>query len=101
MTPTHISKKKNKENAIITVIGKDRTGIVMAVTTSLAKENVNIEDITQTIMGDYFVMVMLVDVTNAMKSITDLRKKLDAVGEKTGQQIQIQHEKIFRAMHRV
>lgn len=99
MTPRDTTK--NKEHAIITVIGKDRTGIVMAVTTALAKENVNIEDITQTIMGDYFVMAMLVDIQHATKSLVDLRKKLDAVGEKMGQQIQIQHEKIFRAMHRV
>ena len=98
---TSATSSKNKEHAIITVIGKDRTGIVMAVTTALAKENVNIEDITQTIMGDYFVMAMLVDIKNAAKNIVDLRKKLDAVGEKTGQHIQIQHEKIFRAMHRI
>ncbi|PIU75016.1 MAG: ACT domain-containing protein [Candidatus Portnoybacteria bacterium CG06_land_8_20_14_3_00_39_12] len=92
---------KPKDLAIITIIGKDRTGVVAHVSQALYEENVNIEDISQTIMGNNFVMVMLVDLKNAKKDISGLRKKLEKVGEKIGQQIQIQNEKIFESMHRV
>lgn len=94
-------KIKEKELAIITVIGKDRTGIVANVSQALFEENVNIEDISQTIMEGFFVMAMLVDIKNSKKDIKDLRGKLEKVGGKISQQIQIQHEKIFESMHRV
>jgi len=93
--------KKGNELAIITVIGKDRTGIVAGVSTALFEENVNIEDIMQTIMDGIFVMAMLVDIKKSRKDIKALRQKLGKVGEKTGMQIQIQHEKIFETMHRL
>lgn len=97
-----IDKKiKGKDLAIITVIGKDRTGIVATVSTALFEESVNIEDISQTIMEGNFVMAMLVDIKNAKKDIKALRSKLEKVGEKIGQIIQIQSEKIFESMHRV
>jgi len=92
---------KPKDLAIITIIGKDRTGVVAHVSQALYEENVNIEDISQTVMESNFVMVMLVDLKNAKKDISGLRKKLEKVGEKIGQQIQIQNEKIFESMHRV
>lgn len=94
-------KIKDKDLAIITVIGKDRTGIVATVSTALFEESVNIEDISQTIMEGNFVMAMLVDIKNAKKDIKALRAKLEKVGEKIGQIIQIQSEKIFESMHRV
>lgn len=94
-------KIKDKDLAIITVIGKDRTGIVATVSTALFEESVNIEDINQTIMEGNFVMTMLVDIKNAKKDIKALRTKLEKVGEKIGQTIQIQSEKIFESMHRV
>jgi ACT domain-containing protein len=92
---------KEKELAIITVIGKDRTGIVASISTALFEENVNIEDINQTIMGGIFVMATLVDISGSKKDISALRKKLKKVGERIGMEIQIQHEKIFEEMHRV
>jgi len=92
---------KPKDLAIITIIGKDRTGVVAHVSQALYEENVNIEDISQTVMEGNFVMVILVDLENAEKDISGLRKKLEKVGEKIGQQIQIQNEKIFESMHRV
>jgi ACT domain-containing protein len=94
-------KTKEKELAIITVIGKDRTGIVANVSGALFEEGVNIEDISQTIMEGNFIMAMLVDIKSAKKDIRALRVKLEKIGEKIGQQIQIQHEKIFETMHRV
>ncbi len=92
---------KKKEKAIITVIGKDRTGIVARVSTALFEENVNIEDINQTIMDGIFIMAALVDISRSRKDISALRKKLKKVGELIGMEIQIQHEKIFEAMHRI
>lgn len=91
----------NKDLAIITVIGKDRTGIVASVSTALFEENINIEDIMQTIMDGIFVMAMLVDIKKSRKDIRALRARLEKVGEKIGMQIQIQHEKIFETMHRL
>ena len=95
------TNNKDKNLAIITVIGKYRTGIVAHVSQALFEENVNIEDISQTIMEGNFVMAMLVDLKNSKKDIKALRKKLEKVGKRIGQQIQIQSEKIFEAMHRV
>jgi ACT domain-containing protein len=94
-------KIKEKDLAIITVIGKDRTGIVAQVSQALFEEGVNIEDISQTIMEGNFVMAMLVDIKSAKKDIKALRVKLEKLGEKIGQVIQIQSEKIFEVMHRV
>jgi ACT domain-containing protein len=97
-----INKKiKEKDLAIITVIGKDRTGIVAQVSQALFEEGANIEDISQTIMEGNFVMAMLVDIKSAKKDIKALRVKLEKLGEKIGQVIQIQSEKIFESMHRV
>jgi ACT domain-containing protein len=93
--------KISKDLAIITVIGKDRTGIVANVSSALFEENINIEDIMQTIMDGIFVMAMLVDIGKSKKDIKALRKRLEIVGKKIGMQIQIQHEKIFEAMHRI
>jgi len=94
-------KISNKNLAIITVLGKDRTGIVANVSTALFEENVNIEDIMQTIMDGIFVMAMLVDIGKSKKDIKVLRSRLEKVGQKIGMQIQIQHEKIFESMHRI
>jgi ACT domain-containing protein len=92
---------ENKDLAIITVIGKDRTGIVANVSSALFELNINIEDIMQTIMDGIFVMAMLVDIKKSPKDIRAIRQRLEKVGEKIGMQIQIQHEKIFEAMHRL
>jgi ACT domain-containing protein len=94
-------KTLSKNLAIITVMGKDRTGIVANVSTALFEENVNIEDIMQTIMDEIFVMAMLVDIGKSKKDIKALRGRLEKVGQKIGMQIQIQHEQIFEAMHRL
>jgi len=91
----------NKDLAIITVIGKDRTGIVANVSTALFEENINIEDIMQTIMDGIFVMAMLVDIKKSKKDIKALRSRLEKVGGKIGMKIQNQHEKIFETMHRL
>lgn len=84
---------------MITVTGVDHPGIVAAVTTELAKLNVNIEDISQTILQDFFTMIMLVDVRGVKRS--EVQKALDRVADKQKVKIIMQHENLFRYMHRV
>ncbi len=90
-----------KGKAIVTVLGKDRVGIVAGVSRVLAENNVNIEDISQTIMQDFFTMMMLVTVDEDEISIADLQKKLNALAEELDLKITVQHEDIFRYMHRI
>jgi ACT domain-containing protein len=87
--------------AVISVIGKDRVGIIARVTRILADDNVNILDINQTIMQEIFTMVMLVDISQANAPFTRLSKELKDLGANLGLSIQIQHEDIFNSMHRV
>lgn len=89
------------KKAIITVLGKDRVGITHGVTHVLAEKNVNILDISQTILSDVFTMMMLVDVENSTVEFTELSNQLDAVGKELGLEIRIQLEEIFQAMHRI
>lgn len=84
---------------MITVTGVDHPGIVAAVTTELAKLNVNIEDISQTILQDFFTMIMLVDVRGVKRN--EIQKALDKVADKQKVKIIMQHEDLFRYMHRV
>lgn len=88
-------------NAIVTVIGQDRVGIIAAVCTLLADNNVNILDITQTILQGNFTMVMAVDLGRAKLPLTELASGLDALGGRMGISIRIQREEIFNAMHRI
>jgi ACT domain-containing protein len=87
--------------AVVTVIGVDRPGIVAGVSRVLAEHNVNIEDISQTVLRDLFAMVMLVDLSEADVSVKELRRELERVGEKLGVDVVVQHEDVYRAMHRV
>ena len=87
--------------AIITVIGKDRKGIIAGVSTELANAGINILDISQTIMQDYFVMIMLVDLTNATDDFNIIQKKLDGKGKELSVQVKMQREEIFKAMHQI
>ena len=86
---------------IITVVGKDSVGIIAKVCTYLAETNINILDISQTIVGGYFNMVMVVDITEAKESFDATEAKLQAAGEAMGLKIKIQHTAIFDAMHRI
>ncbi len=87
--------------AIVTVMGVDKTGIIAKTSTLLAENEVNILDITQTILQDFFTMVMLVDVEKNKVSFKDLSDKLEALGQELGLEIRIQHEDIFNSMHRI
>ena len=87
--------------AIVTVVGVDKIGIIAGVSKALAECKVNIMDISQTILQDYFTMMMLVDVTDALISFEDVQKELKVVGQKMNVSIQMQHEDIYHAMHRL
>ncbi|MBQ2926849.1 MAG: ACT domain-containing protein [Ruminiclostridium sp.] len=88
--------------AVITVAGKDQVGIIAAVTTELAKQNVNVLDITQTILNqDLFTMVMVVDVDQSPIPFGELADQLAALGQTMGLSIRAQREDTFQAMHRI
>ena len=88
-------------NAIVTVLGQDRVGIIAAVCTLLAENNVNILDISQTILQGAFTMVMAVDLSASRLPLAELGQKLEALGNTMGLSIRIQREGIFDAMHRI
>ena len=87
--------------AVVTVVGKDKTGIIAKVSGFLAERNVNILDISQTILEEYFAMIMLVDVAGTNSSIAQLSEDCSALGKNIGMSIHVQHEEIFNAMHSV
>lgn len=90
-----------KNLVFITVIGKDQKGIIARVSNAVFKHNINIEDLNQKIMDGYFVMTMLADISDSIITIGELKKELAVIGTEMGLSIQIQHENIFKAMHRV
>lgn len=87
--------------AIVTVVGKDRVGIIAEVCTQLASYNVNVLDISQTVMQGYFTMMMAVDVADATMPLAQLAKELEQKGKDMNLSIRLQREDIFEAMHRV
>ena len=87
--------------AIVTVIGKDQVGIIASVCSLLAGEDVNVLNISQSVLQEYFVMVMLVDLSGCQTSIVELSGQLDRAGQERGLSIRIQREDIFNAMHRI
>ena len=87
--------------AIVTVIGKDRVGITAAVCALLAQHNINILDISQTVLQDYFTMVMLVDTAACTASIGEMADLLEQAGKEQELSLRIQREDIFNARHRI
>ena len=87
--------------AIVTVIGKDRVGIIADVTALLAQYGVNVLDISQTVLQEYFTMIMLVDASQCTVPFAALARTLDEAGAQRGLQIRAQREDSFNAMHRI
>ena len=87
--------------AIVTVIGKDKPGIIAKVSTCLAQNSVNIEDISQTLLQGNFTMLMLCDLSGSKLSLSQLKEELVQLGEQTCVSIHVQHEDIFNAMHKI
>ena len=86
---------------IITVLGKDTVGIIAKVCTYLAGSNINILDINQTIVQDYFNMMMIADMSGTDKPLEEVMADLDRIGEEIGVNIRVQREEIFASMHRI
>ncbi len=102
MSPGKIYIKDEKiMNAVITVVGHDKVGIIAKVSTLLYESNINILDLSQTIMQGNFTMVMLVDVSSANKSFKEISEALEKLGREIELTIRIQREEIFDAMHTI
>ena len=87
--------------AIVTVVGKDQVGIIASVCVKLAEYNVNVLDISQTVMQGYFTMMMVVDVSGCTVPLAELVTLMDEQGREKGLSIRVQREDIFEAMHRI
>ena len=87
--------------AVVTVTGKDKPGIIAKVSTFLSGKGVNIEDISQTILGEYFAMIMIVDMGAAKQELSVLAQECAELGRQIGMSIYLQHEDIFNAMHSI
>ena len=87
--------------AIVTVVGKDQVGIIAAVCVKLAEFNVNVLDISQTVMQGYFTMMMATEVSECTLPLAELCTEMDRVGKEMGLSIRVQREDIFEAMHRI
>lgn len=86
---------------IISVIGKNDVGMAANICTYLAESNINILDITQTIVKEIFDMMMIVDIARSPKSFDEIAKEMDELGQKIGASIRCQREEIFTSMHRI
>jgi ACT domain-containing protein len=96
-----MAKDKSRQVCIVTVTGKDKVGIIAKISTLMAKANVNIIDVSQRIMEEYFVMTMACDITDASEDMDKLQKQLARLAREMELNITFQHENIFKMMHRV
>lgn len=87
--------------AVITVVGRDTVGIIASVSAYCNEKNINILDITQSILSDFFCMIMLVDISKSTVAFTDTVDALNALGENMGLSIHTMHEDIFNSMHKI
>jgi ACT domain-containing protein len=88
-------------NAIVTVVGNDKVGIIAKVSAFLAERNINIEDISQTVLNESFVMMMSVNLSLSSKALEEIKEELVSLGATLNVSINMTHEKVFSAMHRV
>ena len=93
--------EKTADKTIITVVGKDTVGIIARVCTYLAENQINILDISQTIVQGYFNMMMIADMSKAAKPFGECSRDLEELGKEIGVSIKCQREEIFQKMHRI
>ena len=96
-----MNAQQDKDLIVITVIGVDRPGIVAGIASVLASHNVNIEDISQTVLRGFFAMIMIADMSKSTCGLSELRERLEAKAKELGVEVLVQHSDIFRAMHRI
>ncbi len=89
------------QKALVSVMGVDKPGIIAKVSTALYERNINILEISQTILDGYFTMMMIVDISGAKESFAQIAEGLQAVGNTIGEAVQIQRADLFEAMHRI
>ena len=87
--------------AVITVIGKDTVGILAKISTACAQHNINVSEVTQSILQDLFAMFMIVDISGATAPLSEVSDKLTALGDSLNLKIHVMHEDIFNSMHRI
>lgn len=87
--------------AVVSVIGRDKRGIIAKVSNFLYEREINIEDISQTIMQDYFTMIMLVDLSESGRKLSELAEEFENLGKEIGVSVRIQHEDVFDSMHKL
>jgi ACT domain-containing protein len=96
-----MARQKTPQICIMTVTGADRVGIIAKLASAMADANINIVDVNQKIMEDYFVMTMAVDIAKATITMDKIKKQLDKIGKEMALNIAFQNENIFKVMHRV
>ncbi|MGM0501943.1 MAG: ACT domain-containing protein [Bacillota bacterium] len=96
-----MTENQAEERAVITVLGSDKVGIVAKITNLLAEHNVNIIDISQTLLEDLFTMIMLVELDDLNTDFETLNQELENTGQELEVKIMLQHEEVFRYMHRI
>ncbi len=96
-----MAAKKEPQVCIVTVTGKDRVGIIAKLAVTMSKANINILDLNQKVMENYFVMTMAVDTAKATVDMATIKKQIDKIGRQMKLVITIQDQNIFKAMHRV
>lgn len=96
-----MAEKKASQICIVTTIGEDQVGIVAKLATVMARANINIIDVEQKVFDETFVMTMAVDVSRADIGMDKIKTRLDRVGKDMALKITMQHEHIFKAMHRI
>ena len=93
--------KKASQICILTVTGRDKVGIIARIAVAMSKANINIVDVSQKIMNDYFVMSLACDIADATLDMPDIHKQLQKIAKDMELNITFQHENIFKMMHRV
>ena len=96
-----LQEEQDMKKCIVTVLGKDTVGIIAKVCTYLSEKNVNVLDISQTIVQEFFNMMMIVDINQAQVSFEEIYTRLEQLGEEIGVKIHCQREEIFTKMHRI
>ncbi|HOT72891.1 MAG TPA: ACT domain-containing protein [Anaerohalosphaeraceae bacterium] len=94
-------KRQVSQICIVTVTGKDKVGIIARIANTMARANINIIDVSQRIMQEYFVMTMAIDITDAAVELEELQTRLNKIARQMDLTITLQHENIFKMMHRV
>jgi ACT domain-containing protein len=100
-TASTLDKKKSTGRAILTAFGYNHPGVVSEITKALSDADCDIQDISQKIMQEFFTMIMLIDVTNSSIDLRDIQEVMNKISSKLGIKIFIQHEDVFRYMHRI